>query len=115
VRRLTGGIGVDHVVEVGGAGTLPKSVNAVRIEGLVTLIGVLAKGEGLNPAKVLMKSLHVHGIFVGSREMFEEMNRAIAADGLLPVIDKTFPFEKGREALEYLATGSHFGKIVITF
>jgi NADPH:quinone reductase-like Zn-dependent oxidoreductase len=114
VRRLTSGIGVDHVVEVGGAGTLPKSVNAARIEGVVAVIGVLTKGEGLDPIKLLMKSLHVHGIFVGSREMFEEMNRAIAAGRLLSVIDKTFPFEKTREALEYLASGSHFGKIVIT-
>jgi NADPH:quinone reductase-like Zn-dependent oxidoreductase len=105
---------VDHVVEVGGAGTLPKSVNAARIEGVVAVIGVLTKGEGLDPIKLLMKSLHVHGIFVGSREMFEEMNRAIAAGRLLSVIDKTFPFEKTREALEYLASGSHFGKIVIT-
>ncbi|HEY5705183.1 MAG TPA: NAD(P)-dependent alcohol dehydrogenase [Terrimicrobiaceae bacterium] len=115
VRRLTRGVGVDHVVEVGGAGTLPKSVNAARIEGSVAVIGVLTRGEGLDPIKVLMKGLHVHGIFVGSREMFEEMNRAIAANGLLPVIDKTFPFEKAREALEYLSTGAHFGKIVINF
>jgi NADPH:quinone reductase-like Zn-dependent oxidoreductase len=115
VRRLTGGVGVDHVVEVGGAGTLPKSVNAARMEGLVTVIGVLAAGEGLDPTKVLMKGLHLHGIFVGSRDMLEEMNRAIAANGLLPVIDRTFPFENAREGLDYMASGAHFGKIVLTF
>jgi NADPH:quinone reductase-like Zn-dependent oxidoreductase len=114
-RRLNGGVGVDHVVEVGGAGTLAKSVNAARIEGLISIIGVLASGEGFDPIKILMKGILAQGIMVGSRAMFEEMNRAITANALVPVIDKTFPFEKAREALEYVASGAHFGKIVITF
>jgi NADPH:quinone reductase-like Zn-dependent oxidoreductase len=112
--RLTDGAGVDMVVEVGGAGTLAKSVNATRVEGLVALIGVLASGGGLDPMRVLMKSIRLQGIFVGSRRMFEEMNKAIAVNRLKPVIDKTFAFDQAREALESMKAGSHFGKIVIT-
>jgi NADPH:quinone reductase-like Zn-dependent oxidoreductase len=115
VFRLTGRVGVDHVVEVGGAGTLPKSLNAVRMGGSISVIGVLAGGSGLDPARVLMKSVRLQGIFVGSRQMFEDMNRAIVLNGLKPVIDRTFPFEKAREALEYMESGSHFGKIVLKF
>jgi NADPH:quinone reductase-like Zn-dependent oxidoreductase len=115
VSRLTGGIGVDHVVEVGGAGTLAKSVNAARTEGIVYVIGVLAGGGGLDHVRVLMKGLRLQGIMVGSRQMFEEMNRAIVANGLKPVIDRTFPFEEAREALKYMESGSHFGKIVLKF
>ena len=115
VLRLTDGAGADMVVEVGGAGTLAKSVHATRVGGLVALIGVLASGGGLDPMRVLMKSIHLQGIFVGSRRMFEEMNRAITVNRLKPVIDKTFAFAQAREALESMKTGSHFGKIVITF
>jgi len=115
VSRLTGGIGVDHVVEVGGAGTIAKSVNSARTEGIVYVIGVLASGGGLDPVRVLMKGIRVQGVFVGSRQMFEEMNRAITANGLKPVIDRTFPLEEAREALKYMESGSHFGKIVLKF
>jgi NADPH:quinone reductase-like Zn-dependent oxidoreductase len=115
VSRLTGGAGVDHVIEVGGAGTLAKSVNAARTEGIVYVIGVLASGGGLDHVRVLMKGIRLQGIMVGSRQMFEEMNRAISANGLKPVIDRTFPFEEAREALKYMESGSHFGKIVIKF
>jgi len=115
VSRLTNRIGVDHVIEVGGAGTLAKSVNSVRIGGRVSVIGVLASGSGLDPVRVLMKSVCLQGIFVGSRRMFEDMNRAIAVNRLKPVIDKIFPFERAREALEYMASGAHFGKIVLNF
>ncbi len=115
VLRLTDGAGVDHVVEVGGAGTMQRSINAVRMTGTVSVIGVLAQGGGLDPMRVLMKSLRLQGIFVGSREMFEDMNRAISANELKPVIDKIFPFEQAREALQYMESGSHFGKIVIQY
>ncbi|PYJ55506.1 MAG: NAD(P)-dependent alcohol dehydrogenase [Verrucomicrobia bacterium] len=115
VLRLTDGIGVDHVVEVGGAGTLSKSVNAARIDGHVSVIGVLASGSGFDPIRVVMKSLRLQGIFVGSRRMFEDMNRAIAVSHLKPVIDKIFAFARAREALEHLERGSHFGKIVVKF
>ena len=106
---------MDHVVEVGGAGTLSKSVNAARIDGHVSVIGVLASGSGFDPVRVVMKSLLLQGIFVGSRRMFEDMNRAIALNHLKPVIDKIFAFARAREALEYLERSSHLGKIVVKF
>jgi NADPH:quinone reductase-like Zn-dependent oxidoreductase len=115
VLRLTGAQGVDHVVEVGGAGTLPKSVAATRTAGKISLIGVLAGGPGFNPVSVLMKSLRLQGIFVGSRAMFEAMNRAIEVSQLRPIVDRTFKFAELREALAYMESGSHFGKIVMTF
>ena len=98
--QRTDKVGVDHVVEVGGAGTLPKSVNSVRVCGRIALIGVLSGGDGLDPARVLMKSVRLQGIFVGSRRMFEEMNRAIALSKLQPVIDKVFAVESVQEALQ---------------
>ena len=115
VLRLTGGAGVDHVVEVGGAGTLAKSTNATRVGGHVSVIGVLAAGGEFNPVSILMKSLRLQGIFVGSRQMFEDLNRAISASRLKPVIDRTFPFGEAREALKYMESGAHFGKIVLEY
>jgi NADPH:quinone reductase-like Zn-dependent oxidoreductase len=112
VRELTGGVGVDHIIEVGGAGTLGKSLKAVRVGGHIALIGVLTGGE-VNPAPMLMKNVRVQGIFVGSRAMFEAMNRAIALHQLHPVIDRVFPFDEAVEALRYQESGAHFGKIVI--
>ena len=115
VLRLTDGAGADHVIEVGGAGTLPRSVNAARVGGVVSLIGVLAAGGGFDPLRVLTKSLRLQGVVVGSRAMFEEMNRAVTANRLRPVVGQTFAFGEAREALKYMEGGSHFGKIVIAF
>lgn len=116
VREITGGTGVDCVVEVGGAGTLPKSLQAVRVGGRISLIGVLTGSTGeVNPLPVVMKKVRLQGIFVGSREMFEAMNRAISLHGLRPVVDRVFPFAEVREALRHMESGSHFGKIVIGF
>jgi NADPH:quinone reductase-like Zn-dependent oxidoreductase len=113
-RALTGGKGVDQIVEVGGAGTLGKSLRAVRIGGYIALIGVLSGANAeVNPMPVLMKSIRVQGIFVGSRAMFEAMNRAIVASQLRPVVDRVFEFEQAPQALKYLESGAHFGKIVI--
>jgi NADPH:quinone reductase-like Zn-dependent oxidoreductase len=114
VRELTGGQGVDRIVEVGGAGTLPKSLRAVRVGGYIALIGVLSGGE-FNPISVLMKNVRLQGIFVGSRLMFENMLRAVEASALKPVVDRVFPFDRAVEALEYLESGAHFGKVVIQF
>jgi NADPH:quinone reductase-like Zn-dependent oxidoreductase len=111
-RELTGA-GVDHVVEVGGAGTMPESMRAVRMGGRISLIGVLSGAGQFNPTPVLMKNLRVQGIYVGSREMFEAMNRAIALHKLRPVVDRAFPMNEVRAALHYLESGSHFGKVVI--
>ncbi len=112
VREMTGG-GVDLVVEVGGAGTLEQSLRAVRAGGTISLVGVLAGPGTFTPNWIFMKALRVHGIYVGSREMFEEMNRAIAAAELRPVIDKVFDFAELPQALEHLEAGRHFGKVVI--
>jgi NADPH:quinone reductase-like Zn-dependent oxidoreductase len=113
VRQLTNGVGVDHVVEVGGAGTLPLTSKSVRRGGHIALIGVLAGRGEFDPRLMMLKSARLHGIFVGSREMFEEMNRAIALAGMRPVIDRVFEFGELQEALSYLASGAHFGKVCI--
>jgi NADPH:quinone reductase-like Zn-dependent oxidoreductase len=114
-RGLTGGEGVDHVIEVGGAGTLSRSLGAVKYGGRVSLIGVLSGvASEVNIIPVLMKNIRVQGIFVGSVEMFEAMNRAIALHGLRPVIDRTFPIEQVAEAYKYMESGAHFGKVVVT-
>ena len=115
VLELTGGAGVDHVVEVGGAGTLAKSVRATRRGGHISLIGVLSGTGEVNPIPILMRAMRVQGIFVGSRAIFETMNRAISLHKLQPVVDRVFPFEEALDALRYLESGSHFGKIVIRF
>jgi len=114
VPELTGGIGVDLVVEVGGAGTLGKSLRAVRVGGQISLIGVLSGQSGeVNPLPATMKGVRIQGIFVGSREMFEAMNRAVALHQIRPVIDRVFPFEEAKEALNYMQSGAHFGKVVM--
>ena len=116
VRELTAGGGVDYVVEVGGAGTLSESLRAVRYGGQISLIGVLTGGSAeINTASILMKNVKVQGIYVGSREMFEAMNCAIALHKLHPVCDRVFPFHEAPKALKYMETGSHFGKICIRF
>jgi NADPH:quinone reductase-like Zn-dependent oxidoreductase len=111
---VTGGTGVDHIVEVGGPETLARSLNAVRRQGDISLIGVLTGTHGDVPtANVLFKHVRVLGVYVGSREMFENMNRAIALHRLRPVVDRVFPFDRAVEALRYLERGSHFGKVVV--
>ena len=113
-RELTGGEGVDHVVEVGGAGTFGRSLKAVRLGGRVSMIGVLTGGSAeVSVLPILMKGMRVQGIYVGSREMFEAMNRAIALHQLRPVVDRVFPFAEVREAMHYMESGAHFGKVVI--
>jgi NADPH:quinone reductase-like Zn-dependent oxidoreductase len=114
VYQLTNRIGVDHVVEVGGAGTLPKSLQAARIGGRISLIGVLSgRGNEIDPMPILFKSLAVQGIYVGSRKIFEAMNQAIAQHQLQPIIDKIFAFTEAKEAYFCLKSAAHFGKIVI--
>ncbi|HXZ18664.1 MAG TPA: NAD(P)-dependent alcohol dehydrogenase [Candidatus Acidoferrales bacterium] len=115
VRKLTEGRGADHIVEVGGAGTFNRSLGCVRIGGMISMIGVLAGGSAeVRTTLILFRTARVQGIFVGSRAMFEDMNRAISAHGLHPVLDRTFPFEKAPEALRHLESGAHFGKVVIS-
>jgi NADPH:quinone reductase-like Zn-dependent oxidoreductase len=113
--ELTGGTGVDHVVELGGSWTIDRSIKAARPGGTVSLIGVLTGLEGrVDPHPIAVKGLRVQGIIVGSRAMFEDLNRAVAASGLRPVIDRVFPFEQAPEALRYLQAAGHVGKVVIS-
>ena len=114
VLGLTDGVGVDHVVEVGGPGTTDQSIQATRRGGTISLIGVLTGLDArIDPHPIALKGLHVQGVIVGSRAMFEEMNRALA-DNLRPVIDRVFPFDEAREAFHYLEGAQHVGKVVIS-
>jgi 2-desacetyl-2-hydroxyethyl bacteriochlorophyllide A dehydrogenase len=113
VKEITEKRGVDHVVEVGGPGTLQRSINAVKMGGHIAFIGVVAGMGDVNLMQIFMKTIKLQGIFVGSRQMFEEMNAFIAEHKLKPVIDKVFAFDEAREALKYMESGAHFGKIVV--
>jgi len=114
VKELTGGTGVDHVIDVGGAGTLKQSLLSVRIGGTVSVMGVLAGNALELPLPlVFMQRVRIQGILVGSREGFEAMNRAVALHRLRPVIDRVFPLEETRAALELMERGGHFGKICL--
>lgn len=113
-RAWTGGRGVDVVIDVGGPGTFDQSVAALRYGGTMSLLGVLTgtKGE-VNTYGVFHKTLRVAGIYVGSVAMFERFTRALSANRITPIIDRTFAFEDTRAAYEHLASGSHFGKVVV--
>jgi NADPH:quinone reductase-like Zn-dependent oxidoreductase len=114
VLELTNGVGVDRVIEVGGPGTLQRSINAVRVGGAISLIGVLTGGGGeIVPTSLMRKSISLRGIYVGSYDMFEEMNRAITAHELNPVVSETFAFENARAAYHRMRSAGHFGKMVI--
>ena len=112
VLELTEGRGVDVTVEVGGGGTLAKSIVATRIGGTISLIGVLSGGQ-IDPATFMRRSIRMQGIYCGSRRMFQDMNRAIAASGLVPIIDHVFAFEDARAAYHAMAEAGHFGKLAI--
>ena len=112
-RDQTSGVGVDRVIEVGGAGTLERSLKAVRYGGLIPLIGVLSGAGTVNPIAILMRGVTVRGIFVGSRAMFEGMNQFLTEHAIRPVIDRVFPFADAAAAFRHLESGSHFGKVVI--
>jgi NADPH:quinone reductase-like Zn-dependent oxidoreductase len=115
VLELTSGRGVDHIIEVGGIGTLARSYESVAYGGRIALIGVLAGLTGeANPIVMMVKGATMNGIYVGSRAMFEQMNCAIEVNQIRPVVDKFFPFEKAADAWRCLASGDFFGKIVIT-
>jgi NADPH:quinone reductase-like Zn-dependent oxidoreductase len=114
VRELTGGEGVDLVVEVGGAGTLFRSLNAVRHAGTVAMIGVLARSSEPMPiAPILHKRICIQGIYVGSRADFLAMNQAISLEELRPVGEE-FHWTQARDVLVRMEEGSHFGKLVLT-
>ncbi len=118
VLALTDGVGVDHVIEVGGAGTLEKSIAATRVGGTVSLIGILTGVEGaFSSIGAILNAVTLRGIFVGSREMFTAMNRALEVGRVAPPIDRSFSFDSIDEvkaAYEHLRGATHFGKVVIS-
>jgi NADPH:quinone reductase-like Zn-dependent oxidoreductase len=114
VLRLTAGQGVDVVIEVGGPGTLERSLLSVRVGGRIAYIGVLTGlAAQANPVMLIPKAASIHGIFVGNRAMFANMLEAIARHDMHPVIDREFPFSEAAAALAHMNSGGHFGKIVI--
>jgi len=112
VMRVTGGRGVDAVIEVGGAGTLQRSYDSIARGGKIGLIGVLTQGTS-NPHSLMMKGGSLHGIFVGDRGLFEQLNAAVNATGVRPLIDKVFPFADAKAAYHHQISGDFMGKVVI--
>jgi NADPH:quinone reductase-like Zn-dependent oxidoreductase len=116
VQEITGGKGVDHVIEVGGPSTLPESIDAVRIGGHIALIGVLTGWAGDIPtAKLMAKQVRLQGLIVGSRNHQQEMIRAIEASDMHPILDRSFALEEIADAFRYQESGKHFGKICLAF
>jgi len=115
VLRITGGRGVDHVIEVGGAGTINKSLASTRYGGTVSVIGFVAGAGDLSslPGVILSKGALVRGILIGSRTQFEDLVRLVDTTGLKPVVDKVFAFEETRAAYEYLESQQHVGKVCV--
>jgi len=111
---FNGGRGVDHVLEVGGAATLNRSFGAIRVGGKISIIGSVSGGATeLNPGLIFSRRANVQGVYVGSTEMFEAMNAAIAANKIRPAVDRVFGFDEVKAALNHMAAGAHFGKIVV--
>jgi NADPH:quinone reductase-like Zn-dependent oxidoreductase len=116
VLDLTHGTGVDHVLEVVGGENLNRSLNAVKVSGTICFIGLMAGVRApINTYQFVTKNVRIHGIETGSREMFEDMNRFIELHHVKPVIDTAFAVDEVRQALRYLESGAHFGKIVLAF
>ncbi|MBY4899172.1 NAD(P)-dependent alcohol dehydrogenase [Cupriavidus sp. AU9028] len=114
VLELTGGAGVDHVVEVGGPGTLAQSIQAVRVGGHIALIGVLTGRQGDVPTAVLMaRQARLQGLIVGNRREQQDYVRALEQTGIRPVIDRSFGLEQLAEAFRFQQGGGHFGKVVV--
>lgn len=115
-RDLTGGLGVDQVVEVAGGKTMGESLRAIRTYGFISIIGVLSGGDpAFSLANILVNSVRIQGIYVGSRHMFERLNRAIELHRIKPVVDHVFPWTDLKAALRHMENQRHFGKICLTF
>ncbi len=118
VRDLTDGRGADHVIEIGGPGTLERSLQATRPGGTVSLIGVMGPGREMDPSilmPAIMRNLRLQGIFVGSRQDYQAMNQALAANELRPIIDRAFDFAEAPDAIRQQGEGERFGKLVVNF
>lgn len=114
VMEITGGDGVDIVVETGGPGTLTNSAKSVRMGGTIACVGFGTDGPGLDPRIVIGRAIRLIGISVGSCRTFAEMNQAIALNGMRPVVDRVIPMEAAADAYDLLRSGNHFGKVVLT-
>lgn len=116
VLELSNGHGADHIIDLGGAATLNRSISALRVGGRISLIGGLSgfHVDGFDIIPAILRKATLQAINVGSRDMFEQMNHAIEENKLRPVIDHIFPFEQALDALHFMANGSYFGKICIT-
>lgn len=114
VLDLTEGRGADLIVEVGGAGTLERSLRAVKVGGVVATIGLVAGVGQINPLPLISRAINLAGVYVGSREMFRSMNKSIEVAALKPVIDCSFHIDEALEAYEYMRNGSHLGKVVVS-
>ena len=116
VLDRTSGVGVDVVVETGGSGTLERSLRATMPGGTIAFLGAITGLRSmLNMAPMLMKRLHLAGIYVDSRQNFEKLNLFLSAHRIKPIIDRTFPFEQLPGALLHLQGGTHFGKVVVEY
>lgn len=115
VTKLVPG-GVDYVIELGGAQTIPHSLKAVRMGGMIAMIGALSGAEAsVSPVPILMRSIRVQGIYVGSRVMFERMNRAIVLHKIKPIVDRVFPWLDVKAAMKYMKEQKHVGKVCLKF
>jgi NADPH:quinone reductase-like Zn-dependent oxidoreductase len=115
-REMTGGRGVDFVMEVGGGGTLTESLRSIALMGHIAIVGVLGgPAEPLQMGAMIASGAKLQGVSVGSRVMFEAMCRAIDAHRIAPVVDKIYPFTQAVEALRAMRSNAHFGKIVLEF
>jgi len=113
-RAAAGEGGTDLVVEVGGAGTFDQSIASLKYGGHMSLLGILAGTQGpINTYAIFHKNIRIRGVYVGSVAMFEGLVRALEHSNIDPVIDRVFAFEEARAAYEHLASGKHFGKVVI--
>jgi NADPH:quinone reductase-like Zn-dependent oxidoreductase len=116
VQRWSGGRGVDHVIELGGPGTVAQSIKAARVGGHISLIGTLTGYAGQVPtAAMMIKQIRLQGLIVGNRRQQQQMIEALACNDVRPVIDRTFPLEKLAEAFQFQESGSHFGKICVEY
>ena len=113
VLELTDGAGIDITIETGGGGTLEKTIEATRIGGTISLIGILSGGN-IDPSALMRKSIRLQGVYVGSRRMFEAMNAALELNRVHPVIDQVFDFEDARAAYHTMRAAGHFGKLVVS-
>ena len=110
----TAGVGADLVLELGGGGTLARSIDAVKMNGRISLVGVLTGFDAqINPLPIMRKSITINGIYVGSREMQKQFHDAMDVNNIHPVIDRVFQFDQAKEAYSYMKSARHFGKIVI--